>query len=558
MTALYRFSLMLKSFLLLTIAACSTFLLCKSYLNSNWESDRSVGFSQKTRCDALDARYSVSDTKAFYTPSLYVNLPLVYVQPHKTRDVCFDEQDLSNCALILNIFTENEFTSRKMNEYFGDNRKYFDYNYWIIITSIMAFIFAIVFERENIQLNTDHRNVIFMARLNLALCLVTAVLSFVSACKFSTITLMECSTLQNPSTIMPFDKVDFCIRLSGCNGVVKSVVNPDDSLFRNYQQVFLLLSILLTLSSVLQIIIQRRIRGAIDQAVSPEVDVRTIGSPVPDRPVTLLEELRAAATLAVEYRPIHICQEILSKNWKQIPLHKLYTSIKFGGECTICLNPLRLGKGMTNGGCWRSTSADTPDDTLISADILYPICLLESKTRDDSQTDSNTPLLSDSPLTSARQHPRIKVRSRRDSAATPRWEANNLVVTRSFNLADNPPTVSTQSLLVNEEDRWRAHPEASGHNGIATDNESVADALPGSLARSSTLPLFMSKHSPDAVSFSTSQFATPRATPSEAAVVEATCGHTFHKSCLLEWATQRTTCPICRSELLGVSEVYLV
>jgi RING-H2 zinc finger domain len=556
MTALYRISLILKSFLLLAILTCSTFLICKSYLSSNWESYRYVGFSQKMRCDALDAIYSVSDTKAYYTPSSYVNLPLVYVQAHKTRDVCFDEKELSNCALILNIFTQNEFTSRKMNEYFGNDRKYFDCSYWIVLTSTMAFIFAIVFEREYLQLNTDHRNVIFMAKLNLALCLVTAVLSFASACKFSTITSMECSTLQNPSTIMPFDEVDFCIRLSGCNGVVKSVINPDDYLFRNYQQVFLLLSISLTLSSVLQVIIQCRIRGTNDQAVTPEVEVRIIGSPVPDRPVSLLEELRAAATLAVEYRPVHICHEILSKNWKKISIHQLYSSTKFGGECTICLNPLRMGKGMTNGG--RSTSVDTPDDTLISADILYPIGLFESKSRDDSQTDSSTPLLSDSPLNSARQHPRINVRSRRGSAGTPRWEANNSVLTRSFNLADNSHIVSIQSLLVNEEDGWRAHPEASGHNSTATDNESIAGSSPGSLAQSSTLPRIIWKHSQDAVSFPTSQFTTPRATPSDAAVIEAPCGHAFHRSCLLEWATQRTTCPMCRSELLGASEVYLV
>lgn len=554
MTALFRFSLMLKSLVLLSIATCSIFLLCKSYLNSNWKIYRSVGFSQKMRCTALNARYSVSDTKAYYKPSLYVDLPLVYVQSSNTRDVCFDEKDLSNCALILNVFTENDFTSRKMNEYFGDSRKYFDYSYWIIITSIVAFIFAIVFEREYLRRNTDPSNVIFMTKLNLAFCLVTAALSFVSACRFSTITAMECSSLQNPSTVMPLDEVDFCIRLSECNGVVKSVINTDDTLFRYYQEVFLFLAISLTLSSVLQIIVQRRIRATINQAVSPEVEVRTISSSVSDRRVTLLEELRAAARLAIEHRPLHICQEILCKNWKQIPHHKLCNSIKFSGECSICLNPLHMRKGITNGGYWRSTSLETHDGSVMPAEVLHPVCSLESQTRDDAQADSHTPLLPDSPLTNARQHPSAKVRSRRGSASMQRWEANNSATSRSFSQFDNPSIGSCQ----HEEDGWHAYSDASGHNSAATDNDSVASALSGSRVHSSQSPHLISKQSSNAVSFQNSHFATPRATPSDAAVVEAPCGHAFHKSCLLEWASQRTSCPICRSELLGVSEVYLV
>lgn len=561
MTALYQLSLILKSLVLFLIAICSIFLLCKSYLNSNWESYRSVGFSQKLRCSALDGRYSVSDTKAYYTPSQYVNLSLIYSQSSKMRDVCFDEQDLSNCALILNIFTENELTSSKMDAYFGDDKNYFDYNYWMIILSTLAFIFTIVFEREYLQLNTDPSNMIFMTKLNFAICQVTAALTFASASKFATITAVECPTVQNPSSIAPFDEVDFCTRLSGCNGVVKSVVNPDDALFRNYKEVFLSLAISLIVFTVLQIIVLRRSRSTVNQTVSPEVEIRITGSSVTDRRVTLLEELRAAARLAVEFRPIRINQEILSRNWREIPHNKLYTSTKYSGECSICLIPLCVGKGITHGGCWKSTSQDNLDAPDVVQEGSLPICSLESQTQDDAQTDALTPLFSDSPPATARKHPRVNMRSRRESAATPRWEASsNLITVRSFYQVDNALMGPCQSILVNDEEGWRADPDASGHSNTATETGSDISALPGPLAQPLTTPLFhfMSRQPSAAVSFPTSQFATPRATPSEAAVVEAPCGHAFHKSCLLEWATLRTSCPVCRLELLGVSEVYLV
>lgn len=561
MTALYQLFLILKSVVLLLIAICSIFLLCKSYLNSNWESYRSVGFSQKMRCSALDGRYSVSDTKAYYTPSQYVNLSLVYSLSSKMRDVCFDEQDLSNCALILNIFTANELTSSKMDDYFGDDRNYFDYSYWIIVLSALAFIFAIVFEREYLQRNTDPSNVIFMTKLNLAICLVTAALSFASASKFATITAIECPILQNPSSIVPFDKVDFCIRLSGCNGVLKAVVNPDDALFRNYQEVFLFLATSLIAFTVLQIIMLSRSLETVNETVFPEVEIRITGSSVTDRRVTLLEELRAAARLAIEYRPIRINQEILSRNWREIPHHKLYNSIKYSGECSICLIPLCLGKGITNGGCWKSTSQDNLDAPDIFPEFALPICSLESQTQDDAQTDALTPLLSDSPLATARKQPRVKVRSRRESTAMPRWEASsNLITVRSFNQIDNALMGPCQSILVNDEEGRRAHPDAGENSNTATETDSDTSALQGPLAQPLTTPHFhfMSRQPSAAVSFPTSQFATPRATPSEAAVVEAPCGHAFHKSCLLEWATLRTSCPICRLELIGVSEDYLV
>ena len=351
MYSIGEYSKLLKAVVLLIITAMSANLQIKRHTSNNWEKDFDVGFSQNDKCISRSNLYSVADKVTSVTSTLSFSLPLVYITSTRMnmKEVCFDNDGLLRCAPTFASSMYSSLSEKALSSFFPNDRVYFLHIPWIILLSTISLLGMLAFEKKLFTVNNDPKLMAMISRGNHTICGAIVVLLIVSASSFTTVFQEDCSSLRiDNSTSVGNDVANFCGGLTNCGAVIRSVAVSDDQIFQNYATIQFTLSALLTLCVTLQFFIQDLCQT--DQHIHPfededDIEVDYIESTeIEDsgnNPLSLLDELRAAASLAVQ-NPAAMggVGELMAENWKTIPTNAMCQSDVYHSNCTICLTPL--------------------------------------------------------------------------------------------------------------------------------------------------------------------------------------------------------------------------
>ena len=346
MYSLSESSKVLKAVILLIITAISVTLQIKRGISNNWEKDFDVGFSQNDKCISKINQYRVAEEVTTVNSTISFSLPLVYIISKRMNmgDVCFDNDSLLRCA---STFANSVYSNLNENNFFSADRIYFLHSPWIILLSTISLLVTIAFEKKLFTVNNDPQLLAIISRANHTICGAIVALLLVSASAFTTIFQEDCSSLRiDHSTSL--GNANFCADLTKCGAVIRSIATSDDQIFKNYATIQCALSALLLVSVILQFFLQDLCQT--DQHIHPfedddDIEVNYIESTeienIGNHPLSLLDELRAAASIAVQ-NPIATSgvREMKAEKWRTISTHTLCHSDGYHGHCTICLNPL--------------------------------------------------------------------------------------------------------------------------------------------------------------------------------------------------------------------------
>ena len=512
-----EWSRLLKLTVLAAVTSCSITYQIKSSLSFEWRDDRYTGIAQDGYCLSSSGDYHVQRDEVISGSSASIYLPLVFIsKDSQTRTACFEISNLTQFASALRSALFDDGAIDKLVAQFIDTRELYLYNLWIIVLSLASIFLDILFERKRITMFENPNQATFIRRLNSLICFSIAGLLITSGYSSTNLTVMDCSKLLESSLadVKIKEITAFCNILSDSNAVVMSVFNPLDTFIQNYGKVLYFLSILLVFSVLFQELIKEIGQRCIARVIQPldiasefldleGLQARTASEA--DGTLSLLEELRAAATLAVENREDGAGRGREAKNCKTIPASSVPDENIARGNCSICLTSLFMRR-------WHSN---------MHGDSIYRDEITSYLDGNQGYSDDvGSLLLFDASFSTLSHSSKDTIRSRR-TPSNRRHYRSNIV-----NIPDLVPPMFP---------------------AVQSDPELVEICRNGQNSNSD--PNGGSKIN----SFETTNTATPRATPSETTVVEAPCGHLFHKSCLREWTAHRSTCPVCRSELLAVS-----
>lgn len=288
----------------------------------------------------------------------------------------------------------------------------------------------------------------------------------------------------------------FCNILTDSDVIFMSVFSPVDTYIQEYGKVLFILSILLIFSVLFQELSNGTCQKGLAEVIQPLDSASELLDPEglqakvvsqADGTLSLLEELRAAATLAAENREDDCRRGRGAKNYKTVFASSTPDQEIALGNCPICLTYLFLRR-------WNS---NTYGDSFHRDEVAS--YLDGDENRND---DAGSILLFDSSFSTVRY-------SRKDAIRSRRTPSSRRIFRNSMEIPDIVPPIF-----------------------LAIQSEQGAVELM-EISRNGQSPNSDPKSSSKISSFETTNPATPRANPTllETTVVEAPWEHIFHKSC---------------------------
>ena len=338
----------LKSSVLFVILVCSVKLQISSFSTNYWAESRSVGYSQRDQCTGSNP-YDVIDQLTIISSTLSFSSPLVYrvSDTLHTSDLCFSDTGLSKCAPIFNSALFSGISAEDLNQFYPNTKVIFRYNAWIILLSTVSLLVSFISERQRGTIYSNANKSVVVMRIAYLVSFVVLVLLIASAASFTTIVQENCSAVAvGQSAFKQADIVTFCGGLNDCDAVIKSVLTSDDYLLVHYVDGAYVLSVVLILACAYHFFTGQLLRGQPSNRFTYPVggedeDIELSNAENPDQAeASLLDELRAAATLAVQNGTARAGREKMAEGWKMIPHHSLSHLDSFNSHCTICLTAL--------------------------------------------------------------------------------------------------------------------------------------------------------------------------------------------------------------------------
>jgi hypothetical protein len=496
-----------KIVILSTVSIFLIVLLANAQRTNDWVSSRTLCLANKPMCLGVSMWLNaedefIQDNDHLVSASVCVrgDVPCVVSLNFTDVTATLGETDVSSAALAA-IIVNNV------------NHNYFYCAFLVVFMCLISLCLTLLFDcRVHVVVRGQFimpKDSLFMARVNLVLCVVISSLMIESARIF---TLMKSERCDDDNAS------DICAVLQANDLEVRSILRPVDPMVSNYN-VFCFCSAAFLLIACVVSYLAHNLIGNAEQQVLPEHD--EMSHEVPRRQARIASggfDMNLAPYWLPDNDPVMAAQQTRCRDIVAQLTIVGKDPANLEGECAICLNRLFVIKKGASKLAWADSKVTSPrgycsliDDVGVSPPGSNP---------------DRPPLV-----------PQATVPEDEDSEVMLFSLDNNMIIAADDMIANNNFHMSRNGSYMSRNGSQDGMPISVNHqySDVANGNvrvagEDVADRVGSERDISAS--------------------ATPRSPKTQDDIVQLKCGHQFHKNCILQWICTRNSCPVCRAALV--------